>query len=108
MGSKHHSLQMSELADVTDLLYGFEKQNECVVICTFQTEGQRGKLTIVLTMHACSVKPVSVERADLASVSVICSDLNLKTWNAALTHALYALDFQLALNEMQPDAAKKA
>jgi len=34
--------------------------------------------------------------------------MNLKTIVGALTHAMYALDFQLALNEMHYEGVKKA
>jgi len=38
---------------------------------------------------------------------VKCSTLNLKKWNSALIHAMYALDFQLALKELGHAEPKK-
>jgi len=108
LASKHFSLNMSELGDVTDLLYAFEQQNKVRLHCRFGVEMEGKSPTIGLTMFAYGVEDVDTVLPPLASVSVICSALNLKTWNAALTHALYALDFQLALNEYESAAVKRA
>jgi hypothetical protein len=108
LASKHFSLNMSELGDVTDLLHAFEQQNNVKLHCRFGVELVSKNPTIGLTMLAYGVGHSDTVQPPLASVSVICSALNLKTWNAALTHALYALDFQLALNEFESKAPKKA
>jgi hypothetical protein len=108
LASKHFSLNMSELGDVTDLLYAFEQQNKVKLHCRFGVELVGKNPTLGLTMLAYDAEHDSAVQPPLGSVSVICSTLNLKTWNAALTHALYALDFQLALNEFESKAPKRA
>jgi hypothetical protein len=66
--------------------------------------GERSDLGIAMLAH-----PQGVEIGDqppLASVSVRCSAMNLKTLDAAVLAALYRLDFQLALNELESEAPK--
>jgi hypothetical protein len=48
------------------------------------------------------------EVSPLASVNFKCSALNLKTLMAALTHAMYALDFKLAENEFRSAEINRA
>lgn len=101
MASRHLSLQMSELADVTDLLVGFQQHNNVRVKVDVEVEVGGKVPTLVITGKAIGLTPADGVLPLLASVSVICSDLNLKRWNAVLTHVIYALDFQLALAEFE-------
>jgi hypothetical protein len=50
----------------------------------------------------------SAELAVLASVVLRCSVLNLVSLVSVVTHALYTLDFQLALHEFGNVGKKKA
>ena len=100
MASRHSSLQMGEIADITDMLAGFEEHNGCKVVLTVRVEGTGDSRTLVLGVTAWAVSQKDTAVPHLASVSVKCSALNLKHWNSAIIHALYALDFQLALLEL--------
>jgi hypothetical protein len=97
---------MTEIADVRDLLVGFEEQNRIVLelraSLVWKDQGPD-----VLIFAACHRSQEAIgDQPPLASVNVRCSAMNLRTWNAALTHVLYALDFQLALNEMRSEEPK--
>jgi len=105
---RHHSLRMSEVGDVTDFLYQFERQNRArleVRLSTLVT-GKEVDLGIVMLAHD-TEKEIG-EAPPLASVSLKCSAMNLKTLSAALLAALYALDFQLGVNEFDKVLKKKA
>jgi hypothetical protein len=107
LASRHHSLDLSEIADVTDMLFGFEEHNNCQVTMNVSCE-QAGKVrTLIVAATAWRKGQLPVGVDCLASVSVTCSALNLRNWNSALTHALYALDFQLALKELGHAEPKK-
>lgn len=108
MASKHYSLQMSELADVTDLLIGFENSNQVRTQWKFFLEWKNKVPTIVVEATAWGIKEEDSAAKPLGFVSVRCSDLNLRHWNAALTHVLYALDFQCALSELEKAEPKRA
>jgi len=101
-------LDLSELADVTDMVAGFEEHNGCELVTVFTVQRSEKGRTIVLVMTAQERMPGGMVAKYLASVSVICSALNLRNWNSVLTHAMYALDFQLALLELGHAAPKKA
>jgi len=108
LASRHHSLDLSELKDVTDLLQGFQEQNSCIFKVRFGLSELKRFPAIAMVGEAWSVGEDKQELKLLASVSVICSDLNLRTWNGALTQLMYMLDFQLALNEFETKAPKRA
>jgi len=90
---------MSEVADVTELLIGFQQHNtvRLAIELTVATLGNVPSLQVVVTAY----RPVGigVEPAPLACVECDTRTMNLKHLKDALTHALYALDFQLALDE---------
>jgi len=99
---------MGEVADVVDLLLGFERHNSVYVEIrmNYQWQEKRPDLVVMCIAH---------ERADgigevpsLASVSVRCLDTGLRNLRDVVTHALYALDFKLALNELESAEPKKA
>ncbi|AXH79583.1 MAG: hypothetical protein [Circular genetic element sp.] len=90
--------------DVTDLVAGFEEQNKGYLSIRFGTRRHSKIPTLAVVAEFWPLEAEDLDPRPLASVSVICSDLNLKTWNAVLTHVMYALDFQLALSEF--DATK--
>jgi hypothetical protein len=108
LGSRHHSLNMSEWMDVTDLLRAFELHNEvCITVSmTTLTTPKGPDLAVMVSAEGKSRK--SGDQMLLASVLVKCSSLNLKALQSVVTHALYALDFQLALNEWGVAENKKA
>ena len=100
MASKHHSLNLSEVSDMTALLHSFEEHNQIRVTLTVETLMRRTGPTLAIGAIAYNSGDDSPGAKPLAYVSVICSAINLRHWNAALTHVLYVLDAQLALNEM--------
>lgn len=100
MGSRHHSLQMTEVADVTDVLNGFEMHNNVRIEIRLNVLLTSKGPDLVMRAAAHDAGREIGDLPSLASVSVKCSAMNLRTMMGALTHLLYALDFQLALNEM--------
>lgn len=100
MATRHHSLQMSEVADLTDMVAGFEEHNTCVLEMKIMSSTEGKARDLVLTLVGWPKEGMSPGVKPLASVSVKCSATNLKHWNSALIHAMYALDFQFALLEL--------
>lgn len=99
---------MTELADVRDLIMAFEQHNTVALTFRFALEMTGKAPDVVVTAEAHQNRSAIGEAPALASVSVKCSVMNLKTWNAVLTHVMYALDFQLALNELASAEPKRA
>jgi hypothetical protein len=91
---------MTEIADVREVMAAFEDTNRARVEVRWNIERQVRGTDVLLTMIAHPWEGEIGEVPPLASVSVKCSGMNLKTWNAALTHCMYALDFKLALIEL--------
>jgi len=108
LASRHHSLDLSEVADITDMLCGFEAHNSCRIEVRVETLSLMKGRTLVVKGMAWNTKEDVPEAKLLASVSVTCSALNLRNWNSVLTHLMYALDFQLALQELEKEQTKKA
>lgn len=102
MGLRHHSLQMTEVADVRDMLEAFEEHNGVKLEMRLELVSKQNGPDIVIAGLAHQAGVPIGEAPPLASVSVTCSGMNLKHLAGALTHVMYALDFQLALNEMDP------
>ncbi len=99
MASRHYSLNMSEVGDVIDLLWGFEKHNSVNVQLRTETVFQNGRPELVMTMAAWPIDKARSEVWPSALVSVNCSTMNLRTFRDAVTHVLYALDLKLVLDE---------
>lgn len=108
METRHLSLQMTEVADVTDLLSAFETENNVCLEMRIGVNREKKVPSLGITVIAHDKFFRIGEVPPLASVSVICSDMNLKHMMGVVTHALYALDFQIALNEYETKAPKKA
>jgi hypothetical protein len=106
LASKHHSLNLSEVADLTELLLQFEEHNQLRITLTVETLMRKTGPTLAVGAIAYNRGEDGPEAKPLAYVSVICSAINLRHWNAALTHVLYVLDSQLARNEMEGVAKK--
>ena len=107
MASRHHSLDYSEVRDVTQLLEDFEQHNSIRITLTVETLHTSAGPTIALGAIAYDRENDNGEAKPLAYVSVKCSALNLRRWTAAITHVLYVLDAQLARNEMSPGVKNK-
>lgn len=103
MGSRHHSLDYSEVKDVTQLVQDFEEHNAVTVVIGFRVVVKDKAPRIVMTAGAFTRPAVDAERVSLASVELDTFAMNLRHWGAAVTHLLYVLDAQLARNEMQSE-----
>jgi len=108
LASRHHSLDLSELMDVTDLLEGFETHNSVVITTAFGYDHGSRTPGLVVDVMAWETQVVEGVPVPLASVRLHTSSMNQKTLKGVLTHALYALDFKLAQREFDSVATKKA
>lgn len=99
MASRHFSLVMTDLGDVIDMLQAFDTQNNVHTVMAFSLVKDSPKVDLLVTAEAWARPAVDPVAKPLASVSVTCLGMNLRTWGAVLTHVLFALDFKLALNE---------
>jgi hypothetical protein len=106
LATRHHSLEMTEIADVTDLLLAVERQHSCEIAVVFGLAPNMKRPDVQMTVTAFQIGRDVGEVIVLASVSVTCSAMNLRGWNAALTHAMYALDFKFALAEFDAKASE--
>jgi len=108
MASRHHSLDYSEVKDVTQLVQDFEEHNAVSVELGFRLV-ILGKAPRLVMYAAAFTRPLAgAERARLAWTEVDMYAMNLKHWGAAVTHVLYVLDAKLAWNEMQPEPENRA
>lgn len=89
------------------MLAAFEQANTCQIILTCCAEPTKGFLDTkwTATVKDASGREPEAIGLDLVSVAVWGGDY--KTLMAVVTRLLYALDFQLALNEFER-ATKKA
>jgi len=108
LASRHHSLQMGEVADVMDLLQGFEKQNRIHVEIRFGVLLLEGRPDLVVTGTLFTLETADVEPVLFSSVSVPALRTGLRNLRDVVTHVLYALDFRLALDEFESATPKKA
>jgi hypothetical protein len=99
---------MTEVRDMTDLVEAFQLQNSVWLQFRFAMSETSKVPSLAVTAIAMDTKEDVPEAKCLASVSVICSAMNLRHWNGVLTHLMYALDFQLALNEFDGVNKKRA
>ena len=99
---------MTEVADVRDIWQAFELQNQVKLEIRLEVQTKAGVPDLLLTALAHQNGVEIGEAPPLASVSVRCSGTNLKHLRDALTHVLYALDFQLALHEFEGTKPQKA
>lgn len=108
MGSKQALSNGNEPEELTDLLAAFEAQNKCKLSITCCLKLHKGYLDTEwrVMAHEVSASPLEALNLGLANVAVWAGDY--KTLTGLLTRLLYALDFQLALNEFERVPTKKA
>jgi len=108
LGSKQALSNGNEPEELTDLIAAFEAHNKCKITLTCSLQLHKGYLDTrwSMTAHDASKTLVEVLSLGLASVEVWAGDY--KTLKGLLTRLLYALDFQLALNEFASVETKKA
>ena len=101
LASSRFSSNSADVVDVTMVMLAFEAMNKLrlEVRLTRVDDGVASDLLVAVIAH-----PPTGEIGEvppLASTSVKCSALNLKTLDSAVLAALYRLDFQLACNELE-------
>lgn len=99
---------MGEVADILDLLIGFEQDNKVNVeihLASVRTEG-KWDIAVSATAHDLGYEIGAVP--PLASASVTCLVTGLRNLRDVVTRALYVLDGQLALQEFDKLTTKKA
>lgn len=108
LGSKQALSNGNEPEELTDLLAAFEAQNKCTLTLKASLKLHRGYLDTEWEVTAMVTEADVSARwpVDLPSVRVWAGDF--KTLMGLLTRLLYALDFQLALNEFGSAETKKA
>lgn len=108
LGSKQALSNGNEPEELTDLLRAFEVMNSCKLTLSSSLELTRGYIDMEWRLTARSLQTGLLDQPplDLASVSVWAGDY--KTLMGLLTRLLYSMDFQLALNEFDSAAPKKA
>jgi len=89
------------MIDVLMNIVAFERINEVRIEVRMSAEEHHGKADMRIACLAHSKETPIGDQPPLASVSVTCLDTNLKSLDAALIHALYMLDGQLAENELE-------
>lgn len=108
MASRHHSLDLSEVKDIIQVLQDFEEHNGIAV--TFSCGVLRTPKAPRL--HACvdvwPKDPTTTGPARLTSARLTTSDISPKTMNGLVTHLLYIADGKLALREMRGDEEPSA
>ncbi len=108
MGSKQALSNGNEPEEVTDLIAAFEQQNKCKITLTVCLKLHKGSMDCEWRAEAVSTKAGELDPLPwvLANVAVWAGDY--KTLMAVVSRLLYALDFQLGLNELMPAGKQKA
>lgn len=91
---------------MTGNLVAFEAINHVRLEIRMMTADYHGRADLTILVLAHPVETLIGERPSLDSVSVKCSGTRLRTMEAALIHALYLLDAQLASQEMAGSEGK--
>ena len=100
MASSRYSSNTPDWLDVAVNLAAFETMNKVKLEVRLEVTSQNDRAELLIAVIASTPADVTAERVALGSATVRCSATNLNTLEAALIHALYALDSQLAYSEM--------
>lgn len=100
LGSSRGTSNGPDAVDVAAVLVAFEQMNQLRLIVTLRTCEGMETPDCWLEGKALSKVSVSGVRSLLAFASVRCGSTGLKTLDSAVLNLLYALDFQLAENEL--------
>ena len=108
LASSRGSSNTPDVMDILSAMTAFEQQNTIVLELRLTTakKGTEDDFWIACLAHDGSAEIGALP--PLASVSLSFLALRVKSLDAALFRALYALDAQLALNEFASVAKKKA
>lgn len=99
MASNRDSSRSADWRDVVGNLVAFEAINGVRLEIRMSTTDHHGRADLLILVMAHDKDKEIGEVPSLASVSVTCSATRLRTMEAALIHALYSLDGQLAKGE---------
>lgn len=90
--------------DVATQWLAFEEMNRVQLSMRMSSAGEHVSPDLFLALEAHPVGVKIGEAPSLASSSVRVSALNVRTMEAALSYALYQIDFLLAAQEIDPRA----
>lgn len=108
LASRHHSLDLSEVKDVIEVLEAFEGQNNCSVAIAFSVCPDRRTPHLAVTVTAFESLPGVPGGKPLGSVNIDTFGMNLRYLKDVVTQSLYVLDFELALIEWDSEKPKGA
>lgn len=94
--------------DVVGNLVAFEAINGVRLEIRMSTADYHGRADLSVEVLAHERDATIGDQPSLASASVKCSGMRLKTLEGALIHALYLLDSQLASSMLESEVLKKA
>ena len=108
LGSKQSLSNGKETEELTDLVVAFEAQNKCKITLHVSQELHKGYMDSRWVAVASTESPPGAEPPYLDCVSVQVWGGDFKTLMGVVSRLLYALDFQLALNEFDGVKTQKA
>lgn len=108
LASKDGSSKTNDAQELTDILVAFEQINKCKITLEAHVELHKGYLDMKWTATAVENSQSTAVPTSSASQSVTVWAGDYKTQMAVVTRLLYAMDFQLALNEFEKAGHKKA
>lgn len=91
---------MSEVGDVIDLLWSYERQNHVFLVVRLETMMNRGTPDLEITIEAYPTVDDRQGVKPLVLASVTCSAMHLTFLRDAVTRALYIVDGKLANIEL--------
>lgn len=100
LASRHHSLEMTDVEDVAELLSNFQEQTGVFVTVGLMVVGAGKVRTIALMGTAFEGTQPGAEPVPLVSASATCLDIGAKSLGGALTQLVYMMDGALASREM--------
>lgn len=108
MASRHHSLEMTDVEDVAELLSNFEAHAGVSAAVALSVVRVGKVRTIQMTATAWEPLMDGAVPVLLASVSATCSVMRVKSLGGALTQLVYLLDGALACREMENALGNRA
>lgn len=108
MGSKQALSNGKEPEELTDLLLGFEKENQVSIKLELWWGKSSGKDALVARAVATNNHVDPVVRARWESVSAVLPGKEYKSLLGLLTGLLYRLDFEIGEEEMRSIGIKRA
>ena len=108
LGSSDRWFNGIGMTDVLMNIVAFETINNVQIELRMSVEDNMGRADLRITCLANERQQGPLGPVTLASASVTCLSTNLKSLDAALIHALYLLDGELAREELRGEEVKKA